>query len=344
MTAPTRLALAVALGSLVLTAHAQPRRLDRLPSEQLAVAAPATRVLGTPGEMRIAERACARDTTDLRRRIVEIAIQEWAFFGFGVVDQTLAERDDFGGRERRSRRRPPSWHDAEESARVAASIGGYWAATAEGAWILERQNEAWNGRGIASRWRDPWSAAFVSWVMCESGLGDSERFRRAIAHHVYIDQAIEARDDAASAAAFVAHDIGEHPIEPGDMLCSARRSAYRSIADRRRHLGMGVRSHCDIVVDVDAANGRVLAIGGNVRGSVRLKLLPAELEQRDGKVFAADVGGRRTMFAHLVLRAPSIGEDAFETSPTLRIVESDAELSAWLHGRLAGETRTADAS
>ena len=144
---------------------------------------------------------------------------------------------------------------------LADSIAGYWSTTSDGSWIIDRQNAVWSGpRGIGADWRDPWSAAFVSWVMCESGLGDANRFQRAIAHHRYIDQAIEARGDKPSQAAFVAYDVGEFSIEPGDLLCSARRSAYRSIEERRKDLGNGVRTHCDIVMKVDAANDRILAI------------------------------------------------------------------------------------
>lgn len=40
-------------------------------------------------------------------------------------------------------------------------------------------------------------------------------------------------------------------------------------------MGAGARSHCDIVVKVEEPRGRVLAIGGNVRGVVSLKELPA---------------------------------------------------------------------
>ena len=108
---------------------------------------------------------------------------------------------------------------------MADSIAGYWSTTSDGSWIIDRQNAVWSGpRGIGADWRDPWSAAFVSWVMCESGLGDANRFQRAIAHHRYIDQAIEARGDKPSQAAFVAYDVGEFSIEPGDLLCLARRS------------------------------------------------------------------------------------------------------------------------
>ena len=86
---------------------------------------------------------------------------------------------------------------------MASSVAGYWAATPQGTGMIANQNRAWNGPwGIDGRWADPWSAAFVSWVMCESGLGEPAQFQRAIAHWTYIDQAIRARDGLELKAAF----------------------------------------------------------------------------------------------------------------------------------------------
>jgi len=306
--------------ALASGAEAQALAFERLPAEQIAVTPPSARVTGDPGAMRIAATACRTgDEPALRRRILDIVVQEWGYFGFPIVDETAMDDDDDRGRRQGFPRRF-SWLDPAESARVAASIAGYWASTRDGSWILERQNGHWNGpEGIAARWRDPWSAAFISWVMCESGLGSEERFRRHIAHHVYIDQAIEARDDPDSAAAFVAYDVGETAVEPGDMVCRARRAVYRTIAERRRALGVGVRSHCDIVVELEPENGRVLAIGGNVRGRVSLKLLPATFERARDEWIVTSIGrGRRVVFAHLKLRAPSVEAGALENTPTLR--------------------------
>ncbi|MDH3545942.1 MAG: DUF2272 domain-containing protein, partial [Gammaproteobacteria bacterium] len=189
---------------------------------------------------------------------------------------------------------------------MADSIAGYWSVTPDGAWILGRQNAIWKGHnGVAARWRDPWSAAFVSWVMCEGGLSDESQFRRAIAHHTYIDQAIAARDKDESQVAYIAFDVGEMPIEPGDLLCFARRPKYHSIAERHRDLGTGIRSHCDIVIKLDQENERIFGIGGNVRGAVRLELLPAVFDPSRGTHGAVKSvsRGRRAVFAHLKLRA-----------------------------------------
>ena len=151
--------------------------------------------------------------------------------------------------------------------------------------------------------------------MCEGGLGDADRFQRAVAHHVYIDQAIRGRAADETPAAFAAYDIGTAAIVPGDLLCSARRPTYRSIAERRRQMGNGARTHCDIVVELDASRNRILAIGGNVRGTVALKLLPAARGPDDD---LRPVGGGRPMFAHLKLRAASIEANALDHTPTMQ--------------------------
>jgi hypothetical protein len=247
---------------------------------------------------------------EVRRRLVEVAVQEWAFFGFVTIEQT--PRDP--SREPPRRPRTFRWLNPEESARVASTIAGYWTATPEGSWILANQNEEWSGPdGVGSRWRYPWSAAFLSWVMCEGGLGDPARFKRAVAHHTYIDQAIAARAAPESRAAFAAYDIGETAIEPGDLLCSGRRPGYQTIADRRRQTANGARTHCDLVVKLDDRGARILAIGGNVRGVVSLKRIPAARDAK-GQLRPAIPPDRGGVFAHLKLRTPSIEPDALDRS------------------------------
>jgi hypothetical protein len=322
-------ALAAAVTLLAGAAGAQPVPLHRLPLERLDVAPPSDRVRGEPGAFTLLTRSCtAAPAADVRRRIVDIVVQEWAFFGFAVLDETDPAN---WVRPRRARAEPAPFEldqealreleaRAAEAARVAPSIAGYWAATSDGAWIVERQNDFWKrSGGIAARWTHPWSAAFISWAMCEAGFGTAQQFQRAIAHHTYIDQAIRARDGEAPGAVFTAYDVGEQHIVPGDMLCLARRPAYDTLAERRAQMGVGARTHCDVVVKVDEARELVLTIGGNVRGTVGLKLLPAE--RLDGKrlrlIDRSAVAGARSMFVHLKLAADAIATNAFDHSPTI---------------------------
>ena len=324
------LAVALIVPFAASETDAQQRDRQRLPPTVFDVVPPSARVRGAPGEMTVQPRPCRPlPTGETRRRLVDVAVQEWGFFGFRIVDQTDVsesaalgndapgaggESPDLRRGGRRLSRLPP-----EEAARVAAAIAGYWAVTPEGAWIVQRQNDAWKGPdGTAVRWNAPWSAAFVSWVMCEAGLGTTSQFQRAIAHHAYIDQAIRAREGRAPQAAFAAYDAGETVLTPGDLLCSSRRPAYRTIAERRRQMGVGARTHCDVVVKVDEARERILAIGGNVRGAVSLKLLRAIREAGRPLRLVDPDEGARPIFAHLKLRADPIDANALDTSPTIK--------------------------
>ncbi len=323
MTRLAPLLVAVALAPVLapgsLGAQVAPERLS---APLFDVTSPVERVQGPLEGMRVVDLACrAEAPEDLRRRLVDIAIQEWAFFGFPVLDRLNGARllPPSGSRvgpvafEYTTRRAPPP--TPEEGARVAASIAGYWAVTPEGPGIVRAQVRRWSERGAGERWNAPWSAAFISWVMCEGGLGTRDRFHRAIAHWTYVDQAIGARDGREPRAGYVAHDIGERTVEPGDLLCSSRRPVYRSLADRRRQMGQGASTHCDIVVEVDAERERILAIGGNVLRAVSLKVLPGRLAP-DGGVFARSANGA-TLYAHLKLRAEPVGPRALAESPVL---------------------------
>lgn len=302
----------------------------RLPREAFDVIPPESRVEGERGAMRIVQHGCRVGPTHwARRRIVDIAVQEWAVFGFQTVDARPLERRllpdgvlDEAANPLRAQPRAARWIVRagawEDDPRTAATVAGYWSATPDGAEVLERQNRQWREAEGQVNWVEPWSAAFISWVMCEAGLGDPAQFERDIAHRVYIDQAIRARDGEADKAAYRAFDLGEQPIEPGDLMCNARGGAsYRTLADRRAEMGRHAPTHCDIVVRV--AGDRINLIGGNVVNGVTLTILPlvrvggAHPRPPSGE----DVAGARTMFAHLKLRADPVEPLAMDASPTV---------------------------
>jgi len=274
---------------------------ERLPRDVLDVSPPSERVIGIPGEMQIRDRSCRQyPVEEVRQRIIDISLQEWQWFGASVINMTSQEE-----LERNNGLRPRFWRgdwmSEAEASRLADDVAGYWAAAPDSSWIVNKQNQRWQELGITARWRDFWSAAFISWVMCEGGLGKPEQFQRAIAHHTYIDQAIRARDGLEPEAAFIAYDVGEANIQPGDMLCRGSRPEYLNLEQRRAHMGQGARSHCDIVIELDEANKQIHVIGGNVRGSVRKKILPAAVGA-NGKLVTLPYGGRK-IFAHLKLNS-----------------------------------------
>ena len=66
--------------------------MERLPRAQFDVIAPSSRIIGTRGDMRVYQGACRVGPTHwARRRIVDIAVQEWGVFGFQIIDATKAQ-------------------------------------------------------------------------------------------------------------------------------------------------------------------------------------------------------------------------------------------------------------
>ena len=329
--------LVVALVALADVAAAQDA-LPRLPRAAFDVIAPSERVQGGRRSLSVYQSLCRNAPTNwARRRVVDVAVQEWAFFGMQTIDATRIEDRILPPGLVPDAINPqlPAPRIERQFARVGmpesnddfdTTIAGYWSSTPDGPRVLAQQNNAWNAPGGNSvNWVQPWSAAFISWVMCEAGLGEIAQFHRSIAHREYIDQAIRARDGMDADAAYVAYDAGEEPIEPGDLLCNARASAdYRMLSDRRRDVGRFAPTHCDIVVKVDERAGRIFVIGGNVEESVSLTILPL---RRDGDSYAKPIDdsvidGARTVFAHLKLRADRVEPNALDNSPTVRALSA----------------------
>lgn len=116
--------------------------------------------------------------------------------------------------------------------------------------------------------------------------------------------------------------MGFETIVPGDLLCRGSRPAYRNIEERRAQLGVGARTHCDIVVSVDEHNEQVTVIGGNVRATVRMKIMPATKDADSPLRPIADNG--RALFAHLKLQAPEIEAGALANSPSLACAPNES--------------------
>jgi len=339
-----RLLIAVACAALAAPSAplAQSVR-ERLPRAAFDVIPPSERVGGDRGSFRVVQPACRVGPLGphTRRRIVDIAVQEWAVFGFQTLDMVSREERllpstgafrivpdalnpafDPTGRPRLARRtlKLGRWEDERE---VLATVAGYWSATPDGGEVLRKQNRAWKSWfGEDVGWIEPWSAAFVSWVMCEAGLGERETFRRSIAHWEYVDQAIDERDRPGSGA-YEAHDLGEAAVAPGDLLCNARGEArYRTLADRRPDIGRYAPLHCDIVVKLDPQAGVIFTIGGNVLNSVSLAAVATDLSSPTPRPLGEDaLGGARRWFAHLKLKTDPIEADALDASPTIRALQ-----------------------
>jgi Uncharacterized protein conserved in bacteria (DUF2272) len=147
----------------------------------------------------------------------------------------------------------------------------------------------------------PWSAAFVSYVIRQSGVA-ANAFQFSNAHRAYIYDAF------AASAAELSNEAGDRiyracPItttrpRAGDLICALRESSLADASNAAVHeliraelAGGGARSvrrtHCEVVVSIDARARKVYTIGGNVNQAVTARKLNL---RRDLKFSATQKG------------------------------------------------------
>jgi hypothetical protein len=144
----------------------------------------------------------------------------------------------------------------------------------------------------------PWSAAFISFLMKQAGFAPSE-FALSDSHVDYVDQAFaasaaEARSEPV-ASIYRACDVVTTKPRAGDLICQTRADAagiasYKSLLEaiEARRRGAAPRAeiamHCDLVTSADeGGDSKLAAIGGNVFQSVTLR----EMTLNAGKTLGA---------------------------------------------------------
>ena len=147
-----------------------------------------------------------------------------------------------------------------------------------------------------------WSAAFISYVIRQSGVAPNA-FHFANAHRVYIYDAFavsaaELKNEA-SDGIYRACPLTTRP-RAGDLICQQRESELvdasdEAVRDRiRAELDGGVqarsvrRTHCEVVAHVDKSARKVYTIGGNVNQAVTAR----KMNLRGDLTFSAAQGGK----------------------------------------------------
>jgi hypothetical protein len=205
-----------------------------------------------------------------RARMMRILEAEWREWGSRVIDARDRPFEDQDG--------PVAEQDPAAFSKVLA----YWSAVGWEDYILRNKaafiagsaaglcsGDELAGDGRPAIWGcQPWSAAFISFVMRSAGI-DRQEFPPSAGHREYVDALILAGDAFGPRATFLAHEVEDYAPVPGDMICAdraARGRAIATLAQRRAELGAGRPMHCDIVMST--APGEVLAVGGNVAQGV----------------------------------------------------------------------------
>jgi len=130
-----------------------------------------------------------------------------------------------------------------------------------------RINQYWRAVGVSrlsgKDCKEPWSAAFISWIMQEAGVPEY-LFTPGSAHHSYLNHLLANAHNPD--AALIPHTIQEYKPKPGDLICANRSRSTPIKVIEELPDSLNAKLHCDIVVET---KGQTLqAIGGNVRNSV----------------------------------------------------------------------------
>jgi hypothetical protein len=145
--------------------------------------------------------------------------------------------------------------------------------------------EMWQaiGENLDGRDRDqPWSAAFISWIVRRAGA-EYAAFRFAASHSRYIHDSIKKRE-AGTPSPFWGFRLREHRVSLGDLVCQWRIDPQTFDGARSSD---SFFSHCDVVVEVTP--GSVRTLGGNVDHTVGFKTYAVNADgflKAENKVFA----------------------------------------------------------
>jgi GH25 family lysozyme M1 (1,4-beta-N-acetylmuramidase) len=200
------------------------------------------------------------------------ATQEWNYFGNQTYD-IQGQLTHLGHKEGEGPSEPggKNWYKR---------VGDYWL-------------QGVNMSGIDGRDHNmPWSAAFISWVMKTAGAGD--RFRYSSQHSAYIYQAIRDLLRQRPTAGYWCWRLNELKPSVGDIVCWSRQSGI----DYEHQNNGDYAGHCDLIVQVDAA--QVQVIGGNVGDSVTKRPLALNA----AGFLAPTVQHGETLFAVMQNRIP----------------------------------------
>lgn len=119
----------------------------------------------------------------------------------------------------------------------------------------------YNGRTTPNQ---PWSAAFISYLLKESGAGNKFLYNES--HSVYIRKAILSKINNDTNYGFWGYRLKDYAPQIGDLICYVRGNSKHINYDSDSN---NYESHSDIVIAKE--NNILKVIGGNVENSVSIK-------------------------------------------------------------------------
>jgi len=162
----------------------------------------------------------------------------------------------------------------------------------------------------------PWSAAFISYVIRQSGVA-ANAFQFSNAHRAYIYDAFAASaaelTNTAGDRIYRACPLTTTRAHVGDLICNQREPALADASDDvvreriRAELDGGTdarsvrRTHCEVIAHIDARARKIYSIGGNVNQGVTARKLNLRRDLKFSASQRAGCGGP----GHWTLPQPS---------------------------------------
>ncbi|HEY0877551.1 MAG TPA: DUF2272 domain-containing protein, partial [Zeimonas sp.] len=204
--------------------------------------------------------------------LVDVALREWRDWGGTTIDATdgTARLEHEGAIESDT-----SPFDAR------TRVHRYWALGTGSA----------SESGAPPRPGAPWSAAFVSFLMQQVGVG-APAFVGDAAHARYLRALLAHEREAGDEAQFELLLAEDTALAAGDLLCGPRNVSrlrdrttllHMESVDDLEHL---TSSHCDLVVALDRRRRIARVVGGNVFDSVAMTKLPLTADGRAIRILA----------------------------------------------------------
>jgi GH24 family phage-related lysozyme (muramidase) len=175
---------------------------------------------------------------------------------------------------------------AETDSFVTSRLQEYWKAAGLNYTAAQLQDANWQKD-------NPWSAAFISWVIKQAGGGNS--FKYSPLHMKYVSAAKQNTVNKTSDNPFWLCNVNNALPEPGDLICRNRGSSnftFDTVTDSGS-------SHSDIVVEVDYSNNKMIVIGGNKTGDTVGR---EEIRLTNNGLIDTSYGAQNKIFAVLKVR------------------------------------------
>lgn len=186
---------------------------------------------------------------------------------------------------------------------VTSRLQGYWSATGRNVTVAQCQDPNWQSQ-------NPWSAAFISWVMSQAGAENS--FNYSALHMTYVYAAKQNTVNKNQDNPFWLCSVNNALPEPGDLICRNRGSSNFTY----ENVQASGASHCDIVVEVDYNNSRMFVTGGNKNPHGNTGTVDKEEIRLTGNgLVDLNYGSQNKIFAVLKLRT-----DKCDTCGTIAVV------------------------